>query len=236
MRPLARSVTVRVECGRSSTWMQREAEVGGHRRDRAVGQGAGGVAGASHEVLGGVLDLGQVVVALAHPQPQRGRGAARLLGRRDGGVVAPGQLAVQPDERLQGLRRQVLRRAARSAGPSAAYAAVPCARSSSISRAARRDGGAASSRSVVVVPSAAARDCSRLSRGSRRPFSTSDSWLAVEPTSCPSSSSVSPRSVRACRMRRPSRSSWLPAAVGSRGSVGQVDDRAGGVGRHGVDA
>ena len=90
---------------------QREAEVGGHLRDRAVREGARGVAGAADQVLGGLLDLGQVVVALAHPEPQRGRGPARLLGRRDGGVVAPGQLAVQADERLERLRRQVLGRA-----------------------------------------------------------------------------------------------------------------------------
>ena len=89
---------------------QREAEVGGHRRHRAVGQGARGVAGPPHQVLGGGLDLGQVVVALAHPQAQRRRGPAGLLGRRDGGVVPAGQLAVQADQRLQGLRRQVLRR------------------------------------------------------------------------------------------------------------------------------
>ena len=87
---------------------QREAEVRRHLRDRAVRQGTRGVAGAPHQVLGGLLDLGQVVVALPHPQPQRRRRAPRLLGGRDRGVVPPGELAVQPDERLEGVGRQVL--------------------------------------------------------------------------------------------------------------------------------
>ena len=235
MRPFARSVTVRVECGRSSTCSSEKPSSDGHLGDRAVGQGARGVAGPTHQVLGG------------RPRSRAGsccarasRAAGPVVARRASSGVAMAASSRRASSRCSptsASRTSVGRlRVGRTLGsPSAAYATAPCARSSSISSAARRDGGAASSRSVVVVPSAVARACSRLSRGSRRPFSTSESWLAVEPTWRPSSSSVRPRSVRACRIRRPSSSSCATGFGGPARVAGQVDDRSGCLRRHGVD-
>ena len=51
-------------------------------------------------LLGELLDLAEVVVALAHPQPQLGVRAARLLGRGDRLALAALQLAVQAEDRL----------------------------------------------------------------------------------------------------------------------------------------
>ena len=72
-----------------------------------------------------------------------------------------------------------------SAGrPSVANSGPRCARSSSISRAARRDGGSRASRSVTRRR-APPRSPRVASRGSRRPFSMSDSWLPASPPSSP---------------------------------------------------
>ena len=59
-------------------------------------------------LLGELLDVGEVVVALAHAQAQVGVRAARLFGRRDRFALAALQLAVQPQDRLEGVVRHAL--------------------------------------------------------------------------------------------------------------------------------
>jgi hypothetical protein len=90
-----------------------------------------------------------------------------------------------------------------SGSPSAEYSVLRCARSSSISSAARLVGGDSSSRSDTCTPVAVAIAASWLTLGSRLPFSMSESWLPARPTRSPSWSSVSPAVVRKWRMRWP---------------------------------
>jgi hypothetical protein len=78
-----------------------EAQHLGQHRDRAVRDGARGVADAAHEVGGDQLDLVDVVVALAHLHADGGVGAAGLLGGRGGRSGSPGEFAVHADERLE---------------------------------------------------------------------------------------------------------------------------------------
>ena len=82
---------------------QLEAELRGHDADGPVGEGAGDVTGELQLLLGELLDLGQVVVVVAHPHPQVGVGAAGLFGGRDRLPLAALQLAVQPEHRLDRL-------------------------------------------------------------------------------------------------------------------------------------
>jgi hypothetical protein len=90
--------------------------------------------------------------------------------------------------------------------PNCEYMMPRCRRSSSISNSDRRSGASVFSRSVMVTPRAAARAVSNDSLGSRRPFSTSDSWLGTTPTASPSCSKVKPAADRKWRMRLPSTS------------------------------
>ena len=83
--------------------MSSKPELLGHDADRAVGEGARHVPGGLQLLLGELLDLGQVVAALAHPQPQLGVRAARLLRGRDRLALAALQLAVQAEQRLERL-------------------------------------------------------------------------------------------------------------------------------------
>ena len=69
-------------------------------------------------------------------------------------------------------------------------------RSSSISSAARLLGGASLRRSATWTPVAWAMAERRVRRGSRRPFSISESWLPAIPTRSPSWSRVRPAAVR----------------------------------------
>ena len=87
-----------------------EAELLGELAHRAVGEGAAAVANREHRLLGERVDLGEVVVLLAHDLAQLGVGAPRLLGRRDRLGRAPAQLALQPDERLEHVVADGLRR------------------------------------------------------------------------------------------------------------------------------
>ena len=83
-----------------------------------------------------------------------------------------------------------------AAMPSWRKTELDCARSSSISSAARRLGGSDESRSVTSTPVAVAIACSSESLGSRLPFSMRLSWLPATPTSSPSSSRVKPCDTR----------------------------------------
>ncbi len=74
--------------------------------------------------------------------------------------------------------------------PSCRNTGLSCARSSSISRAARRFGGSPEMRSVTSVPVACAIAWRSDSLGSRLPFSMRLSWEPATPTRAPSSSSV----------------------------------------------
>ena len=88
---------------------QLEAQLLGHDADGAVGERAADVAGRLQLLLGQALDVGEVVAALAHPQPQLGVGPARLLGRGDRLALTTLQLAVQPEDRLERLVAGALR-------------------------------------------------------------------------------------------------------------------------------
>ena len=131
----------------------------------------GAVAGGVHLLLGELLDLGEVVVAVAHALAQLGVRATRLLGRRDRLARAALQLAVQPDDRLERLVGDAA--PGRIAGrPSSRRAELACARPSSSSSAARRLGGSRASRSASFDPERRPRCASSVeSFGSRLPFS-----------------------------------------------------------------
>ena len=83
------------------------------------------------------------------------------------------------------------------------YSGPRWARSSAISSAARRDGASGLSSWSTVTPRIRASFCSSPSLSSRLPFSMTDTCDAARPSSAPRSSRVRPRSVRSCRMRRP---------------------------------
>ena len=78
-----------------------EAEPLGHDAHLAVGEGARAVARRGDLLFGELLDLGQVVGAVAHALAQLGVGAARLFGRRDRLARPPLQLTVQADDRRE---------------------------------------------------------------------------------------------------------------------------------------
>ena len=164
--------------------MQLEAELLGHARTVAVRQGAATCSRRARDLLfGELLDLGQVVVALAHAlgAARCWRGAPPRASRWPRSRAA--QLAVQADERLERLA-SVCRWPGRTAGrPRVANSGLACARSSSISRAARRDRRLA--REQVGHRRRRAPPRSRraaTSRGSRLPFSMSESRLPAMPT------------------------------------------------------
>ena len=157
---------------------QLESEALGHLADRAVGERARRVPDRPELLLGELLDLGQVVVAGAHEGAQFGVRAARLLGGGDRLARAAGELAVQPDERAQ---RVVGHRTcpARTRGrPSSAYTGLGLgAIELDLERRPARWVAAVSSRSATGMPSRSAMAPSSDRRGSRLPFSISESWL-----------------------------------------------------------
>ena len=147
-------------------------------------------------ILGQLLDLGDVVV-----RGSRMYWRSSVLARRASSGVAIACLARRASSRCRPTSESQQRRPAccAMAGWTAARAprrpALCCIRSSSISRAARGVGGAESSRSDTSTPRCVGDGLSSDSRGSRRPFSISESWLPAMPTATPSWSRVSPASV-----------------------------------------
>ncbi len=79
---------------------QLEAELLGHDAHGAVRQSARYVARGLELLLRQLLDVAEVVVSIAHPQPQLGVRAARLLGRRDRLALATLEFTVKPEDRL----------------------------------------------------------------------------------------------------------------------------------------
>jgi hypothetical protein len=90
-----------------------EPELRGHARDGAVRQCSHGVPRGARQVLADLLDRGQVVVTLAHPQAELGVRPAGLLGRSDRLALAAVELGVQADERFERLERHAPARADR---------------------------------------------------------------------------------------------------------------------------
>ena len=86
-----------------------EPQLRGHDADAPVREGAARVARRFELLLGELFDLGQVVVLLAHAQPQLGVGAPSLFGRRDRLALAPLQLVMQAQHRLDRLVGRRLR-------------------------------------------------------------------------------------------------------------------------------
>jgi hypothetical protein len=86
--------------------MQGEAEVRGDVEDAALGQRPGLLPHGAQHRGGRPLDVGEVVVPLAHLLAQLGVRPAGQLRRRALLGQQPGQLAVQPDERLEGVSGQ----------------------------------------------------------------------------------------------------------------------------------
>ena len=102
----ARSVTVRVDSGRSVVCTQPEAQVRGQPVDHGPGDRPALVLGGRQQVGRDLLDLAEVVVLPAHPLPQLGVGPPGLLrGGRPLGLHV-GERPVQADQRLQRLGRQ----------------------------------------------------------------------------------------------------------------------------------
>ncbi len=82
---------------------QLESELLGHDAHGAVRESALHVSRGLEVLLGELLDLGEVVVLRAHPQPQLGVRAPRLLRCGDGLAFATLQLPVQAEDRFDGL-------------------------------------------------------------------------------------------------------------------------------------
>jgi hypothetical protein len=140
---------------------------------------------------GRLLDLGEVVAALAHRAAQRGVGRPRLLGGRG----RLGALRAQ----LAGQRDQVLEDVGRHPGADAQLGQAEAR----VGRVALRllqgdlQLGAAARRLLLQqlgtgTPRAAASCSTSDSRGSRLPFSISDSTDGVRPTRAPRSARVRP--------------------------------------------
>ena len=144
----ARSVTVRVDSGRSRGVHQPEAQMGGEPVDHGAGDRPAVVLGGGQQVGGDRLDLAEVVAAA---------GASARAARRWPGGPAPGWRPARPGPRpAPGAGRPATpaprSAAAAPAGPPGSPApgtqSARCAFSSSISSAARRLGAATASRSA----------------------------------------------------------------------------------------
>jgi hypothetical protein len=86
--------------------MQREAEMRRDVEDAALGQRAGLLPHRPQDLRRGLLDLGEVVVPLAHLGAQLRVGSAGHLRRRALFGQQPGELAVEADQRFERVGRQ----------------------------------------------------------------------------------------------------------------------------------